>query len=103
MRLLLIVALLVASWGLSYANPERTFDLPGGTTMEMVWIEPGTFTMGTTKEQELLLRSKELWQDYFVNEQPAHQVTISRGFWLGKHEITQGQWSTAMGNKPWRK
>ena len=50
-----------------------TFPLPGGATMEMVWIEPGTFIMGSP----------------FANERPQHEVTISRGFWFGRYEITQ--------------
>ena len=69
--------------------------------MEMVWIEPGTFTMGTTEEQEQLLRDKGLWIDWYENEKPAHEVTISRGFYLGKYEITQAQWESVMGTMPW--
>jgi len=60
-----------------------TVDLPGGATMEFVWIEPGTFTMGTTAAQEQLLRGKGLWHYWFENEHPAHPVTISEGFYLG--------------------
>jgi formylglycine-generating enzyme required for sulfatase activity len=84
-------------------GPEEgiTATLPGGATVDFLWIEPGTFTMGTTEEQEQLLRSKGLWGDWFENEHPAHQVTISKGFYLGKHEITQAQWQAATGTEPW--
>ena len=75
---LAVIAGLLA--GSSVAWPSDTFDLPGGATIEMVWIEPGTFMMGTTEEQEQLLRSKGLWDDGFEDEQPAHEVTISHGF-----------------------
>ena len=75
----------------------KTVELPGGTEMEMVWIEPGTFVMGMTKEQELLMRSKGIWGAKYQNEQPAHEVTITRGFWLGKCELTQGQWASVIG------
>jgi hypothetical protein len=34
MKLLLVAALFVASWGISYANLETTFDLPGGAKIE---------------------------------------------------------------------
>ena len=34
------------------------------------------------------------------DEQPLTRVRISRGFWLGKHEVTQGQWEAAMGSNP---
>ena len=32
---------------------------------------------------------------------PVHDVEISRGFWLGKYEITQGQWKSVMNDEPW--
>ena len=38
-----VVALAAAP---AFANPEMTVELPGGATMDFVWIEPGTFTMG---------------------------------------------------------
>ena len=67
----------------------------------MVWIEPGTFMMGTTEEQMQLMISREIWDDGFEDELPAHYVTITRGFWLGKYEVTQGQWESVMGSEPW--
>ena len=80
----------------------ETFVLPGGANMEFVWIEPGTFTMGTTEEQKQLLQSKGMWESPWNDEeQPAHQVTISRGFYLGIYEITQEQWESVMGTRPW--
>jgi formylglycine-generating enzyme required for sulfatase activity len=33
-------------------------------------------------------------------ENPRHEVTISRGFELGKYEVTQGQWVRVMENNP---
>ena len=29
-----------------------------------------------------------------------HQVTLTNGFWLGKHEVTQAQWEQVMGSNP---
>ena len=87
--------------GMACANPETTFVLPGSAEIEMVWIEPGTFTMGTTEEQERLLRSKGMWASWFEHEHPAHQVTITRGFYLAKYEITQGQWEAVIGTRLW--
>ena len=34
-------------------------------------------------------------------EDPEHPVTITRGFYLGKFEITQGQWEAITGEAPW--
>jgi formylglycine-generating enzyme required for sulfatase activity len=77
--------------GTGYANQEISVDLPGGATMEMVWIEPGTFMMGSPAGE--VGRSPD--------EGPQHQVTLSKGFYLGTYEITQGQWSAVMGRGPW--
>lgn len=61
------------------------------TGMEFVKVPGGSFRMGCvpgdTKCQE--------------NEGPAHRVPVA-GFWLGKHEVTQGQWKRIMGNNPSR-
>jgi len=95
------LALLLMWIGVGYANEEITVELPGGATMAFVWIDSGTFTMGTTKEQEQLLRSQGLWHNLFENERPVHPVTISQGFYLGKYEITQAQWESVMGTTPW--
>jgi formylglycine-generating enzyme required for sulfatase activity len=56
----------------------------------MVFIPPGTFRMGSpTNEVE---RSD--------NESPQTAVTISRGFWMGKYEVTQGEYRAAIGFNP---
>ena len=49
----------------------------------MVFIEGGTFTMGSDD----------------VYEKPAHKVTVS-SFYIGKYEITQAQWQSVMSNNP---
>ena len=69
---------------------SRTFRLPGGTSMEMVWIALGSFMMGSPDSEEG--RNED--------EGPQHEVTISQGFWLGKYEITQAQWEAVMGRNP---
>ena len=38
----------------------------------------------------------------YDDEGPVHEVTISKGFYLGKYEVTQGQWEGVMGTTPWR-
>ena len=63
----------------------RVVTLPGGATMEMIWCAPGTFDMGSPVGED----------GRFENEVP-HQVTLTRGFWLGKHEVTQRQWESVM-------
>src|SRR5262249_8129635 len=59
----------------------------------------GTFTMGTTDDQvgQLLQLFADAEADgdkeLFKREQPAHPVRITRPFYLGKHEVTVGQFS----------
>jgi len=73
------------------ANEEITIKLPGGATMEMVRVEPGTFVMGSPDSEP---GRNSL-------EGPQHEVTLTEGFYLGKYELTQGQWRSVMGTGPW--
>ncbi len=73
------------------ATRDTTVTLTGDVTMDFVHIDPGTFTMGSPDSEE------ERWAD----EGPQHEVTISKGFYLGKYEVTQGQWEAVMGTTPW--
>ena len=66
-------------------------ELRGGATMEFVWIESGTYIMGSPESDELA----------GDDEKPQHEVTISRGFYLGKYEVTQAQWEAVMDTVPW--
>ncbi|MDQ1316535.1 MAG: Formylglycine-rating enzyme family protein [Candidatus Poribacteria bacterium] len=70
---------------------EMTYTLPGGAKIDMVWINPGTFTMGSPDSES----GRE------SNEEPLHKVTITQGFWLGKYELTQSQWESVMNTCPW--
>ena len=53
---------------------------------EMVIVEGGTFTMGATAEQG---------SDYYSDELPTHQVTLS-DYCIGKYEVTQQLWEYVM-------
>ena len=53
-----------------------------GVKLELVWIPPGKFMMGSPDSE----------QGRVGNEGPQHEVTISQGFWMSKYEITQEQW-----------
>jgi formylglycine-generating enzyme required for sulfatase activity len=56
--------------------------------MELVLVPAGTFIMG------------DEFGDGETREGPAHPVTISRGFYLGKYEVAQRQWQEIMGSNP---
>ena len=57
--------------------------------LEMIWVKPGTFMMGSPVSEAK--RHKDEVQ---------HQVTLNKGFYLGKYEVTQAQWGRVMGNNP---
>ena len=42
-----------------------------------------------------------MWDELSRAEQPVCEVVIERGFYLGKYEVTQAQWTAAMGTWPW--
>ena len=65
------------------AGESRVFD-----GMEFAWIPAGDFRMGSTSSEAS------------DREQPVTRVRISRGFWLGKHEVTQAEWQAVMGTNP---
>jgi formylglycine-generating enzyme len=64
--------------------------------MRFCWCPPGRFTMGSPKTGSGLLE-----ETYRGNDEGQVKVVLSRGFWLGKYEVTQGQWTALMGSRPW--
>jgi hypothetical protein len=87
------------NWGMRAAmspqsdqvGPELTLELGDGVKLEMVYIKPGTFVMG----------GSNTWDNRFgCYELPKHEVTITKGFYLGKYEVTQAQYDAMMGIKP---
>jgi formylglycine-generating enzyme required for sulfatase activity len=69
--------------------PWRVRDNSSG--IEMLLIPGGTFTMGCSESNSYVCDGEE---------NPTHQVTLSRAFYLGKTEVTQAQWQAKMGNNP---
>jgi formylglycine-generating enzyme required for sulfatase activity len=59
---------------------------------EWISIDPGKFLMGSL--------DSEPGRD--IDESPAHDVTISRGYNLGKYPISRGQWEETMETAPWQ-
>ncbi len=75
------------------ARPELTLDLGRGVTMELVYIKPGTFVMGGESKTDGRFQCVEL---------PKHEVKLTRGFYLGKYEVTQEQYQAIMTTNPSR-
>ena len=76
--------------GTSSSGNTITIPVKNGISIEMVRVEAGTFIMGATPEM------KEPWDD----EKPAHQVTLTNDYYIGKYEVTQALWKAVMGYNP---
>ncbi len=68
----------------SFDSAPKLVENPLGMTL--VLVPRGEFEMGCLDQNE--------------NEQPAHRVRITRPFYLGAYEVTQGQYQTIMGKNP---
>jgi formylglycine-generating enzyme required for sulfatase activity len=86
----LLVGSIAVNAGLAKPAEEIAIELSEGITLEMVYIPPGEFDMG----------SPEAEKNRQLDEGPVRKVGISRGFFLGKYEITQAQWKAIMKENP---
>ena len=67
----------------------ETVDLGGGVKLELVWCPAGSFMMGSPDSEA----DRQ-------NNETQHLVTLTKGFWIGKTEVTQRQWETVTGTNP---
>ena len=68
---------------------ERLEGASAGGRYPMVRIEAGRFTMGSPTSE----KGRE-------DHERQHAVAISRAFWMGEAEVTQGLWREVMGSNP---
>ena len=54
--------------------------------MKFVWIAPGSFVMGSPKEEKLRL-----------DRETQHKVTLTKGFYMSVYTVTQEEWQAVMG------
>lgn len=62
-----------------YAQVIDTTFVVNGVNFKMIKVEHGTFQMGDNNSPN-------------NNAAPAHQVSLSRDYWIGETEVTQGLW-----------
>ena len=74
--------------GQSAPNKRKSSIITNG--IEFVTIPAGRFMMGCSPGDSRCDK----------DEEPRHEVTITRSFELGKHEVTQGHWIKVMGTNP---
>lgn len=68
---------------------ELAIKLPADRTLEMVLIPPGEFVMGSAPQEEQRAADEYL-----------HRVQLARPFYLGRYELTEGQWEAVTGQPP---
>ena len=64
-------------------EPKPNYIVKSALDMELIWCPPGSFIMGPDG-----------------NNNPAHPVVLTKGFYLGKYEATQEEYEKVMGNNP---
>ncbi len=71
-------------------NPQINHAAPGDSPlyrnsvgMEFILVADGEINMGSQSDR---------------SENPVHRVRITRPFYLGKYEVTQGEWAAVMGS-----
>ncbi len=80
----LVITGCLPSVGVPVPGETRTFD-----GIEFQWCPAGTFTMGSPSSET-----------GHTMDEAQHEVTISKGFWLSKYEVTQAQWQDITGGNP---
>lgn len=93
------LGLALAATALSAAEPApgeaKRVDLGGGTALEVVYLPPGEFLMGSTPEERAWATGIEggatpgTTRESFEGE--ARPTRIRSGFWMGRTEVTVGQ------------
>lgn len=76
-------------WEQGRVGGVQSLALAAGAAMEFCWCPEGSFIMGSPPA--------ELGRGADESQVP---VRISRGFWMGRTEVTQGQWMAIMGKNP---
>jgi formylglycine-generating enzyme required for sulfatase activity len=63
--------------GITGPEAGSAYSIPG-LVLNLVYVAPGWFEMGSYRGED--------------DEKPLHSVEISKGFWIGQTEVTNGQW-----------
>ena len=92
-----ITALMLALLALP-ADAQPSYTNPQG--MQFIAIPAGEFTMGTADLEEAAMTHPDGNADSIRDESPAHRVRFDQAFYLGRSEVTQGQWLAVMENRP---
>lgn len=79
---------------------ELTADLGRGISLKVKLIPAGTFMMGTTQRETEIVKRMGGRGAFTVNQEPRHEVTITRPFYMGIYTVTQEQYMQVCGDNP---
>jgi hypothetical protein len=71
-------------------TPELKLDLGSGVSIDFIYVKPGTFVMGGEETGET---------KYTCSNAPKHEVTITKGYYLAKTELTWAQYAAVFGTE----
>lgn len=97
-RLAVTIVISAGAWAISMQSPARAQDssqftyTTNGVGMEFAAVPTGEFPMGCSEGVKPVECGSE--------EKPRHTVQITKGFEIGKTEVTQKQWQVVMGSNP---
>jgi formylglycine-generating enzyme required for sulfatase activity len=96
---LLLIALMVGQARADDKPPAKGTTVSNSFGMKLKLIKAGSFQMGNpgTYSTPNRFRARELDE----KEKPQHTVRISRDYFMGVTEVTQGQWEAVVGTRPW--
>ncbi len=86
---------------LKYLQPKAGTVVTNSIDMKLVYIPAGSFMMGSSLSAAQLVREYDTKEEDVTDEFPQHQVRISKSFWMGQTEVTQGQYESVMNAQPW--
>jgi formylglycine-generating enzyme required for sulfatase activity len=89
MRAALSLTLLFIAWPGPVDAQQKAKTFTNSIEMKFVWIPPGTFMMGSPKDE----KDRK-------DAETQHKVTLTKGFYMGVHLVTKEQWQAVMGELP---
>ncbi len=90
--------------GAAKPGEERVFEIAKGVKMTFCWIPAGEAQLGSTKAQQnavaKIVYDGERPKPLEAESEEARGKFTTKGFWLGKYEVTQDTWERLMGSNP---
>jgi formylglycine-generating enzyme required for sulfatase activity/serine/threonine protein kinase len=86
------------------AGDTREVEIARGTKMTLCWIPKGECQLGSPKTERITVmklkgEKTELGWALLESEERRGKFKTD-GFWMGKYEVTQSQWTAVMGSNP---